>query len=96
LSQDDQARALSFSIVYHATQWFPVVLVGFLFLMKEQLSLAQVGRISSRKDLVDVEGSDPSAAADSVDPGSGGGPPEDGRPGACLKVSGRQRFRELP
>jgi uncharacterized protein (TIRG00374 family) len=77
--QDDQARALSFSIVYHATQWFPVVLVGFLFLMKEQLSLAQVGRISSSKDLIDTEGSDPDEAADSVDPGSVGGPLEGGR-----------------
>ncbi len=47
----DQARAFSFSIVYHASQWFPVTLVGFLYLMKEQLSLTQIGKISSRKDL---------------------------------------------
>lgn len=47
----DQARAFSFSIVYHASQWFPVTLVGFLYLAKEQLSLAQVGKISRREDL---------------------------------------------
>jgi len=44
----DQGRALSFSILYHITQWFPVVLVGFFFLMREQLSLSQVGRISGK------------------------------------------------
>ncbi|MFH1145158.1 MAG: lysylphosphatidylglycerol synthase transmembrane domain-containing protein [Candidatus Eisenbacteria bacterium] len=48
-----QSRALGFSILYHATQWFPVVLVGFLYLMKEQLSLAQVGRMSDKRVLAD-------------------------------------------
>lgn len=43
----DQDRALSFSILYHATQWFPVVGVGLIYLMKENLSLAQVGRLTS-------------------------------------------------
>lgn len=45
----DAERALSFSIIYHATQWFPIVLVGLFFLMKENLSLAQVGRMAGRE-----------------------------------------------
>lgn len=47
----DTDRALSFSILYHATQWFPVVLVGLVYLVKENLSLAQVQRISGQDDL---------------------------------------------
>jgi len=51
----DQDRALSFSILYHATQWFPIVLVGLVYLMKEQLSLAQVGRISQERVLAEED-----------------------------------------
>lgn len=47
----DRDRALSFSILYHATQWFPVVLVGLIYLVKENLSFAQVRQISSEEDL---------------------------------------------
>jgi uncharacterized protein (TIRG00374 family) len=47
----DKDGALSFSILYHATQWFPVTLVGLIFLVRENLSLAQVRQISSEKDL---------------------------------------------
>jgi len=47
----DRDRALSFSILYHATQWFPVVLVGLVYLVKENLSLAQMRQISTRADL---------------------------------------------
>jgi hypothetical protein len=34
--------ALAFSLVYHATQWFPVTLVGLLFLIQANLSLKEV------------------------------------------------------
>ncbi len=47
----DTDRALSFSILYHATQWFPVVFVGLIYLIRENLSLAQVQRISRQEDL---------------------------------------------
>lgn len=50
----DKASALSFSILYHATQWFPVVIVGMIFLVRENLSLAMVRRISSEGDLDQV------------------------------------------
>ncbi len=69
LGYEDSARALSFSILYHATQWFPVVLVGLLFMMKENLSLAQVGRISSEKELVEDGGPDAGPPAPSSHPG---------------------------
>jgi hypothetical protein len=49
----DAGRALSFSIIYHATQWFPIVLVGLFYLMKENLSLAQVGRMAGRGPMED-------------------------------------------
>ena len=52
----DQDRALGFSILYHATQWFPIVIVGLIYLMKEQLSLAQVGRISQERVLAEDGG----------------------------------------
>lgn len=45
----DAERALTFSVLYHATQWFPIVLVGLVYLMKENLSLAQVGRLAGRE-----------------------------------------------
>jgi uncharacterized protein (TIRG00374 family) len=61
----DQSRALSFSILYHVTQWFPVVAVGLVCLMKENLSLAQVGRLTSEETLGPGTGEGA---------GSGGGP----------------------
>jgi hypothetical protein len=42
----DDEMALSFSIVYHATQWFPVTFVGLLYLLRENLSLRDVARTS--------------------------------------------------
>ncbi|MBD3237395.1 MAG: flippase-like domain-containing protein [Candidatus Eisenbacteria bacterium] len=69
----DQARAFSFSIVYHASQWFPVTLIGFVYLMREQLSLAQIGRISSREDLVR-----PERQATGLGAEAGGERPEEG------------------
>jgi uncharacterized protein (TIRG00374 family) len=40
----DRETALSFSIVYHATQWFPVTLVGLFYLIRENLTLRDVAR----------------------------------------------------
>lgn len=40
----DRETALSFSIVYHATQWFPVTLVGLFHLVRENLTLRDVAR----------------------------------------------------
>ncbi len=39
-------QALSFSILYHATQWFPVVAVGLIFLFRENLSLRRIQDLS--------------------------------------------------
>ena len=71
----DQGRALGFSILYHATQWFPIVLVGLIYLTKEQLSLSQVGRISGEKVLGE-ERADPEGAPvtrDAAPEGQGAG-----------------------
>jgi glycosyltransferase 2 family protein len=37
---------LTFSIVYHATQWLPVNIVGAIYLIREGLSLGQLSRIA--------------------------------------------------
>jgi glycosyltransferase 2 family protein len=47
----DKGRALSFSILYHITQWVPIVLVGLFYLTRENLSLAQVGHLAERAPL---------------------------------------------
>ncbi len=47
----DRSRALSFSILYHITQWVPVVAAGMICLLKENLSLLEVGRLSREEDL---------------------------------------------
>ncbi|MBU1702535.1 MAG: flippase-like domain-containing protein [Candidatus Eisenbacteria bacterium] len=39
--------ALSFAIVYHATQWVPVTLVGLIFLIHANLSLKEISRTST-------------------------------------------------
>ncbi len=41
-----RTAALSFSILFHASQFFPVTIVGLLFLLAEQVSLAEVTRAS--------------------------------------------------
>jgi uncharacterized protein (TIRG00374 family) len=53
--QVKQETALSFSIVYHATQWFPVTLVGLFYLFREDLSLKDVARTTG-----EAEGEEPS------------------------------------
>jgi uncharacterized protein (TIRG00374 family) len=57
----DRGRALSFSILYHITQWVPIVLVGLFYLTKENLSLAQIGHLAEREPL-DEGGAGPPAA----------------------------------
>jgi uncharacterized protein (TIRG00374 family) len=39
-------QGLTFSIVYHATQWAPVNIVGAIYLLREGLSLGQLSRIA--------------------------------------------------
>ena len=39
-------QGLAFTIVFHATQWFPVNIVGLYYLFKEGLSLGQLSRIA--------------------------------------------------
>lgn len=39
-------QGLAFSIVYHATQWVPVNIVGALYLFREGMSLGQLSRIA--------------------------------------------------
>ncbi|MFQ5830396.1 MAG: lysylphosphatidylglycerol synthase transmembrane domain-containing protein [Candidatus Methylomirabilia bacterium] len=41
-----RAEALSFSFLLHATQFFPVTLLGWIFLMVEQMSMAQITRLT--------------------------------------------------
>ena len=39
-------QGLTFSIVYHATQWVPVNVVGAVYLLREGLSLGQLSKIA--------------------------------------------------
>lgn len=43
-------QGLAFSIVYHATQWIPVNLVGAAYLLHEGLSLRQLSQLAGRQD----------------------------------------------
>jgi uncharacterized protein (TIRG00374 family) len=54
---------LTFSIVYHATQWFPVNIVGAVCLFREGLNLGQLSAMVSTKtpDRNRTEGEAPSA-----------------------------------
>jgi hypothetical protein len=40
----DKNRALSYSLVYHASQFIPVTLVGFYYLWRDGLSLRDAAR----------------------------------------------------
>jgi uncharacterized protein (TIRG00374 family) len=42
----DKSHALSFSLVYHLSQWLPTTLLGFYYLNKENLSLGRLAAIS--------------------------------------------------
>ena len=72
-------QALAFSIIFHATQWVPVNLVGAVYLFREGLSLGQLSRMAhsegqagvARPDRVggtSPSGSDRRAEAGSDDP----------------------------
>ena len=41
-------QGLAFSIVYHATQWIPINIVGVAFLLSEGLSLGQLSQLAGR------------------------------------------------
>ncbi|MBM3286003.1 MAG: flippase-like domain-containing protein [Candidatus Eisenbacteria bacterium] len=41
---------LTFSIIYHATQWFPTNIVGAFYLLREGLSLGQLSRLAVQQD----------------------------------------------
>jgi len=40
----DQATAVGYAILYHASQFVPITLVGWLFLVREQMTLGEVTR----------------------------------------------------
>jgi hypothetical protein len=42
-------QGLAFSILYHATQWLPVNIVGAYFLVREGMSLGQLSRLAAPK-----------------------------------------------
>jgi uncharacterized protein (TIRG00374 family) len=43
-------QALAFTIVFHATQWFPVNIVGLIYLVREGLSLGQLSRLAGPEE----------------------------------------------
>ncbi|MDI6785197.1 MAG: lysylphosphatidylglycerol synthase transmembrane domain-containing protein [bacterium] len=43
----DENAALSFSIILHAAQFFPVILIGYLFMLKEQMSFSAISKMSN-------------------------------------------------
>ena len=40
----DQAVALGYAVLYHASQFVPITLIGWLFLVREHVSLGEVTR----------------------------------------------------
>ena len=40
----------AFTIVFHATQWFPVNIVGIIYLVREGLSLGQLSRLAGSQE----------------------------------------------
>jgi uncharacterized membrane protein YbhN (UPF0104 family) len=40
-----QAPAFGYAILYHASQFVPITLIGWLFLVREQMSLGDVARV---------------------------------------------------
>jgi uncharacterized protein (TIRG00374 family) len=55
-------QALAFTIVFHATQWFPVNIVGIIYLVREGLSLGQLSRLAGPPE--DQEGPDSTVEPD--------------------------------
>ena len=43
-------QALAFTIIFHATQWFPVNIVGIIYLVREGLSLGQLSRLAGPQE----------------------------------------------
>lgn len=52
-------QGLAFSILYHATQWVPVNVVGAIYLVREGLSLGQLSRIAGPPGGASVAGGAP-------------------------------------
>ncbi|MBD3336429.1 MAG: flippase-like domain-containing protein [Candidatus Eisenbacteria bacterium] len=51
--------ALSFSIVYHATQWLPITIVGLVFLIQANLSLKEIAQRSQKETTVVARETEP-------------------------------------
>ena len=49
----DPSVALSFTLLYHASQWFPVTAVGLVFFLQQHLSLDQLRGLESAADAAD-------------------------------------------
>ncbi|MBD3163041.1 MAG: flippase-like domain-containing protein [Candidatus Eisenbacteria bacterium] len=49
-------QGLAFTIVFHATQWFPVNAVGLYYLFREGLSFGQLSRIAEQEEPEDRAG----------------------------------------
>ena len=46
----DKSSALSFSVIYHLSQWLPTTLLGYYFLNRENLQLFRLSRLQSAPD----------------------------------------------
>ncbi len=69
----ERNAALSFTILYHAGQWFPVTAVGLVYFLRENVSLARLGELRD-------SGSPPGGPITGEGPGTAaGGPPDGGR-----------------
>jgi glycosyltransferase 2 family protein len=43
----EPSAALSFTLLYHASQWFPVTIVGLVYFLKERISSTRVSASSA-------------------------------------------------
>jgi len=50
----DPSRALSFTLLYHASQWFPVTALGLVFFLKQHLGLDQLRSLESEAVAADT------------------------------------------
>jgi uncharacterized protein (TIRG00374 family) len=65
----EKSTALSFTLVYHAGQWFPVTAVGIVYFMRENLSLKRLGEIPDSRRGAELPIGNPSSRSS---PGEGG------------------------
>ena len=45
----DKAEGLAFAIIYHASQFIPVTLVGWIYLIREQMTLGEAARVGAEE-----------------------------------------------